>query len=497
MTDIQARARRGIKLLLGRQVVLQVLMLGGGIVLARVLDPAEFGLYAITTFLVALFSLFGEFGLAPSFIQRRDELTDRDLSVGFTLQQMVTTVVVAALFLLAPWLVSFYPQAPPDTIWLVRTLAFSLYLTSWRAMSALQLERHMRYERIVWVEVVENFSYQIIAVVLAVAGYGVWSFIWATMARGVLGTVLVFLVAPWRVRFGFDMKIVKEILRFGLPFQLQGIINQIVHWVTPTLVAVWVGPQAVGFLMWAVSNGRRPLILVDNVVRVAFPHFSRIQDDREAVERTLSQYLMLLLLVAGLWVAVLMIAGPMLLRWIYTEKWSPAIPALMIYAAGIAVDMIVWVMVVTLNGLGMVSFTTRYILGRNLAIVAVSIPLVLLIGFNGVPIGYLLMGTLSLPFVFLGFERGALRRILQPTAWIILPTLTSIILGSLTLKLPLPLVLHALLSACITGVLFVVAAWIFSPARFKQELIDQSSGWLFKMGLRTKWLVKRESQNIS
>ncbi len=467
-------------------------MFGGGIVLARVLDPSEFGLYAITTFLLGLFSLFGDFGLAPSFIQRKEELTDRDLSVGFTLQQIATTIVVLALLLLAPWLVSFYPKAPPETVWLVRTLAFSLYLTSWRAMSALQLERHLRYERIVWVEVVENFSYQIIAVVLAVTGYGVWSFIWATMARGVLGTALVFLIAPWRVRFGFDRKIVKEILRYGLPFQLQGIINQIVNWVTPTLVAVWVGPQAVGYLMWAISNGRRPLILVDNVVRVAFPHFSRLQDDRKAVERTLSQYLMLLLLIAGLWIAVLMIAGPMLLKWIYTEKWSPAIPGLMIYAAGIGVDMIVWIMVVTLNGLGMVNFTTRYILGRNLAIVIVSVPLVLLIGFNGIPIGYVLMGTLALPFVFLGLERGALRRILQPAAWIILPTVISIILGSLTLKLSLPLALHALLSAGATCALFAGAAWVFSPARFKQLLSNKLFGQLFRMGLKTKWPIETE-----
>jgi PST family polysaccharide transporter len=225
---------------------------------------------------------------------------------------------------------------------------------------------------------------------------------------------------------------------------------------------------------------------VDNVVRVAFPHFSRIQDDRKAVERTLSQYFVLLLLIAGLWLAVMVVAGPLLVKWIYTEKWSPAIPALIMYSAGVWADMIAWMMVVTLNGLGMVNFTTRFILGRNLAIIMVSVPLVFLIGFNGVPIAYLLMGVLALPFIFLGLERGALRRILRPAAWIVLPTMISIVLGGLTIKLPLPLIPHALLSAAVTCALFALSAWIFSPAQLRHRLLDNLSGRLFRMGFKTK-----------
>ena len=120
-------------------------MFGGGIVLARVLEPAEFGIYAITTFLVGLFSLFGEFGLAPSFIQRQDELTDRDLSVGFTLQQIVTTVVVIALFLAAPSLVSLYPKAPPETLARSHFSFQSLYTHA--RDHALQLERDLATTR--------------------------------------------------------------------------------------------------------------------------------------------------------------------------------------------------------------------------------------------------------------------------------------------------------------------------------------------------------------
>jgi O-antigen/teichoic acid export membrane protein len=310
------------------------------------------------------------------------------------------------------------------------------------------------------------------------------------MARGVLGTVLVFLVAPWRLRLSFDRKIAGEILRFGIPFQLQAVINQMANWVTPTLVAMWLGPQAVGYLMWAVANGRRPLILVDNVMRVAFPHFSRIQNDREEVERTLSHYLTYLLLAAGLWTTVMLVAGPLLVRWIYTEKWSPAVPALMLYSVVIGSDMIIWVVSVALNSLGKVHFATRYTLVRNVAIIGLSILLVFQMGFNGAPLGYLIVGVLSTPFIFIGLGRGALRRVLGPMMWIIVPVIASGIIGGLLLKVSLPLIPHALLITAAICLVYVLTCWFIAPVWLKSSLADGLSNALSKTGVGTKGLVK-------
>jgi O-antigen/teichoic acid export membrane protein len=266
------RARRGVKLLMGRQLFVQIITFATGIVLARALDPAEFGLYAIASFLVGAFALFGDFGLAPSLVQRKEQITELDLRVGFSLQQITTTVVVVLLLIAAPWLASLYPKAPPGTDWLVRALAFSLYLTSWRSMSVLQLERVLRYERLAWVEVIEVLAFQVMAVLMALNGYGVWSFVVAALVRGIVGTGLAFAAAPWRVRFAFDRTVARRILRFGAPFQLQSVIHQLGGWVTPLFVGTLIGPGAVGYLTWASSNGRKPLMLVDNVMRVAFPH---------------------------------------------------------------------------------------------------------------------------------------------------------------------------------------------------------------------------------
>src|SRR5690242_18333130 len=103
MKDIHGKAKRGIKMLMGRQVLLQALGMCSGVILARKLSPEEFGLFAIATFLVQIFGLLGDFGLAGSFIQREVEPTDHERSVAFTLQQILTVVIVVLLWILAPW----------------------------------------------------------------------------------------------------------------------------------------------------------------------------------------------------------------------------------------------------------------------------------------------------------------------------------------------------------------------------------------------------------
>ena len=474
--DVHKQAKKGIRVLMIRQGVLLVLTFAGGVILARVLDPADFGLFGITTFLVNLLALFGDCGLAPSLIQRKKDLTDRDLQVGFTVQQALVTVVVAVLWMLAPWLAGFYPKASEVLIWLIRVMAFNLYLSTWRSMSVLQLERKLNYKRLAVVEVVETVSYQVVAVVMVLLGFGVWSLIGAVLARGVLGTALVYRIAPWTVRLGFDREIAREILRFGLPFQLQRIVGNAQGWVTPTLVAALIGPEAVGFLMWGTGNGRKPMELFRSVIRVSFPHFSRIQDKQEEIERTLSKYQVYFMAITGVWLSVLVAAGYDLTRWIYTDKWLPAVPVLMLAGFLVGLNVLSWSTKTALSGLGRIRFTTRVTFVSTALSLGLGVALVLAVGFIGVPIAHILAFLLTLPWLYSGLRRGALRDILMPSAWVVVPVLVSIAVGLGVQMLPLPLMIKALGTAGIVVVVYAAVAWLAGPAWLKETVRRKLAG---------------------
>lgn len=456
---------RGIKLLLGRQVILQLVTSVAGVVLARLLAPADFGVFIIATFVVQLFALIGDCGLAPSLIQRNQDPNDEDLRVAFTLQQVLTTVIVVVLVAGAPFITHLYPRSPEGMLWLVRALAFTLYLTSWRSMATLQLERALRYAPLAWIEVVEAVSYQLVAVGLAAGGLGIWALVWATLLRGLLGTVLAFLVAPWPLRPAFDRERARLILASGLRFQAQTILNQCAGWVTPLLAGSVGGPQAVGLLGWASSNGRRPLLLVDNVMRVVFPHVSRLQNDIREVERLVVRYLTFLLLAAGLWLAAVVVAAPPLVRLIYTEKWEPGVPALALYSLALVPDVFSWTLSMALNGLGRVGYVTTVTGARNVIFIVATFPLLLRFGYNGVPLAYLLAGLVSVPLYVAGYGAGAARRLLLPLAWILAPVAAGIAAGRATGLAGLhgPEEAGAALGATLAA--FAAVTWLVCPPR--------------------------------
>lgn len=479
--EINSKARRGIKMMMGRQGILQILTLGGGIVLARLLDPATFGIYGIITFLVSLTAMFANFGLAPSLVQRRDEIGERDLRVAFTMQQVLITLVVAAVMLLAPSLIGFYRAAPPEAVWMLRAMAFSLYLTSWRTMSKLQLERAMNFDKIARIEVAETAIYQLLAVVLALAGQGIWSFVIAALARGLCGTLLSYLYAPWPIRFAFDRSVAAELLRFGVPYQANAITQSIGNWVTPVFVGAFLGPQYVGYLTFASSNGRKPLMIADSFVAVSFPHFSRLQDDLPEIERILVRYLTYLLLAAGIWSAILVVCGGSLVELIYGAKWRPSEAALAIFSVAMAVDIILRLLGIATSALGHVKKVWGRTAMRTAAQLLFAIPAIYFWEFNGVPIAYLAAITTTMPFLFTLLGKGAMKRTLLPVSWIALPWLFSIAVGYIWMRMAMPggdlsgasfhRALFTVLGVMLIVIIYAVVAYYLSPQWLKKNFL--------------------------
>jgi O-antigen/teichoic acid export membrane protein len=230
------------------------------------------------------------------------------------------------------------------------------------------------------------------------------------------------------------------------------------------LVGGAIGPQAVGFVTWASSNGKKPLLLVDNVMRVAFTHFSRIQDSPAEIERILVRYLTYLLLPAGLWCALLCTAGHDLVGWVYATRWLPGVDALCVYAVAVCFEVAAWVVGVSLNGMGIVGYTGRVIFARTLAYTLLSVPLVLTIGFLGVPLGYLGAFAITTPAMCRGLGRGAMGRLWAAIRWILAPLVAAMLVGALLARINLANVEAAISVSAVVIVVYALVAWFSAPA---------------------------------
>src|SRR5512147_1620667 len=96
--ELKKKSLTGIGSLMGRQFLVYGVMFVGNIVLARILLPQTFGIYAIVTFIVQFFSTFSDVGIGAALIQKKDELTEVELSTLFWLQQILASAIVVIAY---------------------------------------------------------------------------------------------------------------------------------------------------------------------------------------------------------------------------------------------------------------------------------------------------------------------------------------------------------------------------------------------------------------
>ncbi|OGD63415.1 hypothetical protein A2160_03005 [Candidatus Beckwithbacteria bacterium RBG_13_42_9] len=396
---ISHRAVSGVMVLTFRKLLLKAFSYVGSIFLARLLTPEIFGIFAIVSFVITFFSFFSDVGLGAALIQKKDQLNKKDLAVTFTLQQILVVTVVVIIFLTAPFFAQKYHFSNEGT-WLFRIFSLSLFLTSLKTIPSILLERRLKFGRLVIPEVVEVISFQILAVGLAWLGLGIWSFIIGLLIRSLLGTLVLYFISPWQPSFAWDKSIAKKLISFGIPYQLNGFIATIKDAVMPVLVGFVSGAAAVGYLNWAMTFSKLPILFMSDVFRVTFPTYSRIQHDpqllRKAMEKTI-RFTNLFLFPA---VFLLAATARPIITIIFTSKWLPALPAFYIHLSGILVVGISNSFMDAFWALGKTKVALRLLIISTIVNWVSSVPLVYRFGFSGAAMGSVIVLYVSLPLTW-------------------------------------------------------------------------------------------------
>jgi len=390
------RAVKGAVVLTSRKFLLQALSYLGSIFLARILTPQIFGVFAIVSFVITFFSFFADAGLGAALIQKKGKLDKDDLRIAFTLQQSVVTILIVLIFILSPLIVRHY-QLASDMVWLIRAFSLSLFLTSLKTIPLILLERKLKFGRVVIPEIVEVISFQVLAVSLAFLGFGVWSFVIALLVRTGLGVITLYLVSPWKPGLSWNFSKAKKLLAFGMPYQANGFIAMVKDAVMPVFVGTVCGAQAVGYLNWANSFSKLPILLMSDIFRITFPGFARIQGNKKllkvALEKTLKFTNMFLFPAVFLLIATV----GKIVHFVFTDKWLPGLPAFYMHSLGILVVGIANTFMNAFWSCGKVKIATRLMIIYTLVNWGVSVPLVYKLGFNGAMLGSVVVLFLSLP----------------------------------------------------------------------------------------------------
>src|SRR3989344_7179772 len=331
---IKKRAISGVVTFTLRTFFIQAFTFFATFILTILLDPSIFGVFFVVSAILNLFVYFSDIGLAAALIQKKEEPKRQDLTTTFTIQQTIVITLVLVGLIFSGSISRFYNLDTQGTF-LLRILIFSLILSSLKTIPSIILERKLAFTRLVIPQVAENVIFYSIAIVLAYSGFGLASFSWAVLVRGFSGLAIIYFLSPWRPGFSFNFKSAKNLINFGIPFQL----NSILALIKDDLLTVFLGKiltfNQIGYVGWAQKFGFVPLrFFMDNVIKVTFPAYSRLQENRKELAKVIEKSLFFVAYLVYPSVLGILAIAPKIVEIIPKYgKWEPAI--LLLYFFGI------------------------------------------------------------------------------------------------------------------------------------------------------------------
>ncbi len=262
----------------------QFIAFGATIILTRLLGPEVFGIFAIGMFWTGLLALRAKFGLTQAGI-RQPELNGELLGSYYGLDLAIsgTSLVLGVLAAILLPQLGYAPQVSSVVV----VMMIAEVLPALVNPLGLALEKELQLSRLTLTYLLSTTISYGLAIILALAGAGLWSLLVMNLVNVILGMTGTYLICRWRLphvfhlRWQFKRTMAQHLIKQGLPSGLANmgaanIVSQYDNFLIGTLVST----TTLGYYDRAFRLSQWPNILLTQVLsRVGFVTFARVQGD--------------------------------------------------------------------------------------------------------------------------------------------------------------------------------------------------------------------------
>lgn len=307
-------------------VVSRLGSLVAGIALARILEPRDYGTFAVAlVVLVALLSM-NELGVSLAIVRWPGNVASIAPTVA-TLALVSSGFLYLLTFAAAPAIAS--ALSSPESTNMIRLLAVCVLVDAVSAVSAGQITREFMQRRRLMIDVSGFIVGTILTILLAILGYGGWSLLWGFVATNVVTGVMAIVLAPKWYGYGFDRREARELLEFGIPLAGSSAVLYLLMNLDYIVVGRLLDPTALGLYLLAFNICSWPVNLVSTAIRrVTVAGFSRFAErDGSIGDGFVTPASLVVALTLPMAVALIVFTEP-LITTVYGVKWIGAVAAL-------------------------------------------------------------------------------------------------------------------------------------------------------------------------
>lgn len=300
-----------------------------GIILARLLTPAEFGMVATIMIVISISEVFVNSGFQQAIIRKQD-CTESDYSTAFFFNFAVGVLFFIIIFFSAGWLSVFFKNTELKPI--IQVLGIGLIINSLSFTQNAQLSRKIDFKTLTKISVIATTTSGIIAIVMAFAGFGVWSLVAKFILRLGFRSLLLWYWNKWRPGLIFSRSSFRELFGFGSRLLASGLIVKLFQNLNYFVIAKFFSSEDLGFYTraelfknWLGGN------VAATITAVGYPTLAQVQDNRERtrhifIEMFKSTAFVIVILMAGLFAT-----SEALVVSLLGEQWRPSVELLQLF----------------------------------------------------------------------------------------------------------------------------------------------------------------------
>ena len=303
-----------------------------GIILARLLEPDDFGVFFAVTAYTALLSAQVKFGIPMALLQAK-ELEEKQWNSAFWVMEGIALLCLILVVSSAGFLGGFYEDSRYTSIILLLSLTFPIL--PFMAINGTLLRRNMDFKTVSIIQIKSSLASTSISLITAFLGFGPYCFVAGGLTSVFLSAFLMAKAAPWFPRLSFSPMSFRPLFQYSWRIHLNNSLDTLTNRVDNMILGKLLGLAPLGIYMRAFSLSRLPL---DNICtplyQLAFAGFSRIQHDMTH-SRLMYQKILCATTSAvfPILLAIIFIAHA-LINLLYGQKWLPAAEPLQILAIG-------------------------------------------------------------------------------------------------------------------------------------------------------------------
>lgn len=330
MGRVREETISGAKWQMLQRCTLEPVQLVFGMVLARLISPAEMGILGLTAIFFAVAASLASAGFGQALIRKIDR-TEADINTMFWFNAGMSFIMSAILFLMAPWFAEFFHQ--PALVNLTRVSACMMFLNSFAGVHWTLYSCRRDFKTPAIIGTCVTIVGMPVCLYLAYTGWSYWSLVIQGVVTGLLSLIVVWIVSPWKPRFMFSWASFKELFGFGGRMTAAGLLHTLYLHLRTFIIGKFYSPADLGLY----DRGKHLVAVVPGTINgmlssITYPILATIQNDDTRLAGVYRLYIRITSLVI-IWGVFLMasLAVPYV-RIMYGDTWLGCVPYLQILA---------------------------------------------------------------------------------------------------------------------------------------------------------------------